>query len=330
MPDGSTGLLEATQFGSDGLRYQRLDVEAQLARFHAPTYFSAHTAGELAGIYVVDKRDLLMDEKPVQGFYRGALAVAEQFQGGGIGKLLTTEAMQWMDNQSRHSNAFSYGCIDASNQRSLQVLNRHGANPMGSLCMYMMYRQWQRAPIDLIRLRNDDWSDDALVRQVYGNHALRDITPSNLDGFSLMDNQGVAISARVAPSAFRICSMGAAAEWLTRLMVTPWPPARARFNTERFRYVSFSQLLIRPGSESLWPEFVSSVLAHYHCHFGAVYVDTQTRLYTILRQMQGAPRWLYRPAATIHIVGRAVPVAQQAPVARDVFAKPVVLWPVDA
>ena len=80
---GVVALVESTTFGSDGLRYQRLNVQAQLERFNAPVYFHALADDELCGVYVLDKRALLIDDQRVGAYYRGVLAVAELFARAG-------------------------------------------------------------------------------------------------------------------------------------------------------------------------------------------------------------------------------------------------------
>ena len=98
-------LLESIDFGGDGLRYRRLDVQSQLERFNCPVWFHAMSEGELAGVYVLDKRNLLLHGRRLTGYYRGALAVATQWQGQGLGRQLVQSAMQWMASQAQDSQA---------------------------------------------------------------------------------------------------------------------------------------------------------------------------------------------------------------------------------
>ena len=344
-------LVESIDFGTDGLKYQRRDVSEQIGRFNSPVWFHAMYGAELAGVYLLDRRDLLLDDQPLSGYYRGVLAVGTRWQGQGIGRQLVQSAMQWMASQAEgahvqnvhaqdaHSHAHakgnavvSYGCIDQSNTRSLELLRSSGAIAGPALSMYMMYRQWPRETCQLEPIGEKHADNLAqLTNSVYGKCRLRDISPSRLPGFVLEDDDGIAVSARVSLTHFRIASMGAAATWSTRLFVRPFAPARKRFDPDAFRYVSFSDVLIRPGSENQWPRFVSTVLAKYGCHFGALYVDPASDLFAALQSSSRFSRWLHSSKGSIQLVMQVLPnKASGSLLTDDKFTSGVYLWPVDA
>lgn len=332
MPVGLPELLENAVFGSDGLRYQRLRVKDQINRLNRPFFFSAWLQGELIGGYVLDKRRLRIGHDIVPGYYRGALVVKRENQGLGVGSELTRLAAQWQQNQSVGAGKpfVSYGCIDASNKRSLAVLEKHNTKIVGRLSMYMMYRQWPRVRCELVDIdkgRQEEVS--ALGQQVYSDCVVRDITPVNQSRVALLDADGVAISACVAETAFRIDTMGVAVDWATRLLVKPWPPARKRFDTNRFRYLSLTEVLIRPGCEAQWSAFVSSTLARYNLHFAAVYLDTRTSLFHQLRNSQPLGKWLHSGSGTICVVARLDDSDRIFPDLLD-QDRPWCVWPVDA
>ena len=330
MP-GVVALVEATTFGSDGLRYQRLNVQAQLDRFNAPVYFHALLDDELCGIYVLDKRSLLIDGQTVTAYYRGVLAVAMPLQGQGIGKRLTQSASQWLSAQAQTSPLVSYGCIDQSNTRSLQVLSATGAESGAALSMYMMYRQWPRKRCDLQPLSAvHDEQLQEFKNKLYADCRVRDVSTSKLPGFLINDDAGIAISARVTTTSFKIMQMSPFARWSTRLFVRPFPPARKRFNPDCFRYVSFNDVCIRPGCESCWSDFVSSVLAKHECHFGAVYVDPRSRLFYQLQGANPMTRFMHSTQGSICVVSKAYNDPDDLHQHLLNVTSPVSLWPVDA
>ena len=330
MP-GVGALVESTTFGSDGLRYQRLNVQAQLDRFNAPVYFHALADDELCGVYALDKRALLIDDQRVGAYYRGVLAVAEPSQGQGVGKLMTQSASQWLSNQAQTSPLVSYGCIDQSNARSLHVLKATGTKIGAALSMYMMYRQWPRKRCELqplLAIHNGQLQ--ALYNELYADCRVKDVSASKLPGFVVSDEAGIAISARVTTTSFKIMQMSPFARWSTRLFVRPFPPALKRFDPDCFRYVTFSKVLIRPGCESLWSDFVSSILATHECHFGAVYVDPRSVLFNRLQRAIPMTQFLHSTRGSIDIVSKAYNDSDN--LHRHLLdnTSPVHLWPVDA
>ena len=324
------GAIQRVSFGSDGLRYQRLDVHAQLQRFASPVFLHAMVKGELAGSYVLDKRQLLVDHQPVTGYYRGLLSVDKRWQGKGIGQALASAASGWMAETAGSDPMLSYGCIDKSNLRSLNLLKAHGGSVAGSLSMYMMYHQWPEQRCDLTALQEVDARQlHAMTESMYGHYGIRDISDSAQPGFALMDADGIVISARITDTSFRITHMGGFARWITRCLVTPFAVARKRFNPDCFRYIGLSAVLVRPGSEALWPRFVSSVLATQQCHFAAVYVDPGSTLFNTLQKASGLSRFVHGKQGDICVVLQTHGHTEQARLSQSA-GKGIHLWPVDS
>ena len=282
MPSGVPALVESVVFGTSGLRYRRLDVAAQLGRLHDPVFVCAYRADALVGVYALDRRALSVDGRAVIGVYRGTLCVASDAQGSGVGAALAARGREWIDALADGSGeaVLSWGCIDADNTRSLTLLEREGASDTGALAMLMSYRQWRRERVALEALApGRDPREVAVLAATLADCALRDVTPSALPGLALLDGAGLRVSARVALSGYRIETMGRALDAAVRVFVTPFPPARRRFDVNAFRYVRFSDVAVRDGCERDWPRFVATVLARYGVHFGMVFVDPASALH---------------------------------------------------
>ncbi|MFK7892814.1 MAG: GNAT family N-acetyltransferase [Granulosicoccus sp.] len=328
MPEGLLELLQATVFGSDGLRYYRLNAEQQIRSLNDPVFFIARDSDQLIGGYILDRRSLQVAGEPVVGFYRGALAVHESWQAQGVGTGLTRCALQWQREMDA-GPSISYGCIDASNQRSLRTLGKHDTQVAARLSMYMMYRQWPRkrcslTPLDATLNENHG----TLMDEVYHDCQVRDVTPARQTK-ALLDRHGIAISASVRICAFRITTMSTAASLATRLLVSPWPPARKRFDPANFRYLSLSGVLIRSGCERHWSAFVSTLMAEAGVHFAMLHIDTKTELFHRLRNSQMLGRWLHSANGSVLVVTQICDRHGQLAKVHDSASRWCV-WPVDA
>lgn len=322
-PHGLIQLIESTTFGTDGLRYQRLNVKDQLSRLNDPEYFSAWQDNTLVGSYIIDRRDLALDNRPCQGYYRGALSVAESWQGRGVATALTQRAIEWQNTCNTPS--LSYGFIDSANSRSLAVLNKHDTVCAGHLAMFMTYRQWPKPRCELVELDTTP-RNPSEHKSTQTNYYVQDITPVKQPALALIHRQKAVISAQVSRTAFRIKSMSKFADWATKLCVSPWPPARRRFNPENFQYVSLANLMIRQGYESCWSDFVSSVMAEHNVHFAVVYLDTRAGTFKRLRESQPLGKLLHSSRGNIKIVACYSDGATQ-PTRPDL---PWHVWPIDA
>jgi len=315
VPADYATLVEEVTFGTEGLRYQRRNVIEQLDKFHEPVFVTAHIQEELAGVYVLDKRQLVMGATPVTGYYRSVLVVAEAWQGMRVGISLTDAAMAWIDEQSQLLNepVLSYGCIDATNTRSMTLLEKQGASCAGDISMFMMYRQWPRSTTELVELTGST-EHQALLEDTHADCVWRDVTPASTPNLAFVDEQGIRISACVALSEFCIVEMGFWPTWVTRLLVKPWPPARKRFDPSRFRSVVFSQIAVRPDCEKDWADFVSAILARYEVHFGTVYANPQSNQFNQLLRKGWFARRLHSPTGGIQLMSKMHSVASVAAV----------------
>lgn len=329
-------LVETIGFGSDGLRYRRLNVADQLARFSNPTFFSAYFNEKLVGVYVIDSRELMLDNEPAKGFYRGVLAVSADYQGQGVGNQLADAAMDWLDKQAQSTGQItvSYGCIDISNSRSLALLAKQGTVPVGNITMFMMYRQWPREQCDLAQV--DDTlmlHYQALLEQRQKEFAWQDITQACAPLFAVSDSDGIRVAACVSSSAFQILGMSPTLAWVTKMLVKPWKPARKRFDPDNFTFAVFSQIVVREGCERDWPAFVSTVLARHGVHFGIVYIDPASTLFNQVLRAGLLGRWLHSDEGSLQVMAKLHgPAADDASAVADMSslrARVNALYPVD-
>ena len=314
-PPAFASLLESVTFGTSGLRYRRLHAAAQLARLHDPVFVAAREGGTFVGGYALDRRALRVGDRATRGVYRGALAVAADAQGRGVGRALAARGREWIDALARATGepVLSWGCIDADNHRSLEVLRGAGADAVGGLTMLMLYRQRPRERLALEALApGRDSREAAVLARTERDCAARDLTSSASPGLALVDGDGVRVGARVAPSVYRIETMGRALDALVRVTVTPFAPARRRFDPTAFRYLRFSDVALREGAERDWPAFVSSALARHEAHFGLLFLDPRGRLHGRLRRVGAFGRLVHGTSASLRVMARWSPPATNA------------------
>ena len=331
LPPSLPALIESVAFGTAGLRYRRTDAAAQLDRLHDPVFVAARDGAALLGGYALDRRALLVGARPVAGVYRGALCVAPGAQGRGVGRALAARGRAWIDELARTAGApvLSWGCIDEGNHRSLAVLRREGAEPIAGLAMFMLYRQAPRERVALETLPpGRDPRERVALAAALDDCAVRDVTPSALPGLALVDGHGIRVGARVAPSGYRIETMGRALDALVRVGVTPFPPARRRFDPDAFRYVRLADVTLREGCERDWKPFVSAVLARHGAHFGMAFVDPTSRLHARLRRIGPLGPLVHSGDAALRVMARWSPPGADA-TAPGLPAGPLALAPVD-
>jgi len=308
-PAGIERLLESVVFGTSGLRYQRRQVRGQLERFNKPVFISLQSTNELVGVYVLDQRQLCFRDQPILGIYRGMLSVASDFQGRGLGKQLGHIATAWMEEIADKEGCpvLTFGFVEASNTRSNNLLKSLDHQVLGQQDVFLVYRQNPQQEIMLTPFTTTAFGVESVgLELTHADCLLRDITPSSLPGFAVTDQHGVRVSARVAIIEIAPQSLGKTADWMVRLLVRPFAPARKRFDGRVFRFLKLTDLVLRPGCEDDWQPFVSSLLHQHNMYFASVQLATDSALLTRLQRLRAFSPWLQPAAQQVQILGRPV------------------------
>ncbi|MEL6449546.1 MAG: GNAT family N-acetyltransferase [Pseudomonadota bacterium] len=274
-PDAEfTAHIGQVRFGD---RYRRCNVADQLARFYRPRFLSLRDNGQLVAAMVLDEQTLQWHGKRVEGFYRGLLSVAPEVARQGYGRTLAKQAMAWLDRRgaARDIPVFSYGCIDAGNERAWQLLDSLGAYPVGTLTTQIKYRQ--RSGVPILDVAVTDALTDAAAdawRETNTEATLRPSSVPRDHWITVEDTAGGVAACRHRLTSLDLTPQGGLTGFVTERLMLLFPPGRKRFNPGRFRYVSVSDVVATRDSAHLWRRLIPHLMALHDTHFVAITADT--------------------------------------------------------
>jgi GNAT superfamily N-acetyltransferase len=287
LPPGFAAYLEQQYFGGKGLQYRRLDMERHLQALPAPRFISLERAGELCGSYVLASLPVHSRQGLVGGCYRGLLSVAPAWQGQGLGLRLVQLARAKLAAEARDSGLplLSWGCIERDNQRSNNTVSAAGGQPLGMLESSTLFRQWPRETLALEEWgagRAEEIQAHMLAGQADCNLALG--ATANGGYFAFCDSAGLVAGARAVRTRVALHTIGGGWDLLDRYLLRFSKAARRRFDPHNFTYLRLAELVMRPGSESQWPAFLSSLLARHEAYMAMLVLDPRSELYRRFRQ----------------------------------------------
>jgi GNAT superfamily N-acetyltransferase len=279
--------LEHTEFGSAGLRYRRLDVARQLARFQNAVFLELRRKEELVGTYGISQAALDYSGTTTEGLYRGLLSLGPDARGQGLGQFLVNNTFAWIGAQAlaQKQPVMSWGCIERQNERSLAMMRGAGATRLGTLQSLMAYRQWPREQVDVEILQTDDRDSlDAALDSTWSDCGIRDLSHSSGPYFTVKDAAGIVAGARATPAAIDMLTSGALWETVYERLLRYVPAARRRFDPHEFRYLRLSELVVRPGTERAWRKFLPTLLARHGMYFAMFVIDPRSQVATLLNR----------------------------------------------
>lgn len=224
------GLLRTVEFGSDALRYRRLDVEEHVRRLGNSFYFVIRREARAVGIFALTPCELLFDGQQIQSVYRSQLCVVDSERRRGLARLLRKSAIDWIRDKLSGQAFFTWGCVEENNTQVIALLTSQGVQRLGTLCSYLCYRQWPRASADVMRLETPP------EHRPGPQLAMR--TPPSSD----LMIAGNTVTASVDSVAVELRHYGRTAELLYQYLLRFVGPARRRFNPSTFRYARLGNL----------------------------------------------------------------------------------------
>lgn len=308
--------LEATWFGTAGLRYRRLGLAETLARLPDPAFLELEDEQGLLGTYAVARSRLLSPSGPLEGRYRGLLSIRSDRQGEGLGRLLVGQTLAWLAREAAAAGRplLSWGCVELRNDRSLGLLQAGGAVPLGELETMLVYRQWPRprATLDVL-----DESRGPEVARALGEAqrdcAYRVETAGGAPFLALCDDAGILAGARAVPTRVELGRIGGPWDLLYERLFRYVPAARRRFDPRNFTYLRLWDVVVRPGQAHLWGDFLTSVLARHRVHMAMFVVEPRARAYRLLQEAGLFGRFARSTRQRLRVLGRSWGLADHDP-----------------
>lgn len=278
--DALLGLLARLRFGSDGLRYRRLNVAEQLARLPTAVYLSLELDGRIAGSYVLAETTLASVSGPICGIYRGLLGVDPSARSQGVGRQFVKAVLGWVDDAARRHGGpvLSWGCIESANRPSLNLLQSLGGERLGELETLTVFRQWPRRRIGIVEAGAGlEAAVSAGLAETYEDCALRPARYTAAGFRAVTDERGIVAGARASLTRVDIGAPGGVLDCAWHALLRRVAPARRRFDPRDFRYLRLSDVIVREGAERVWRDLLPTLLAEHDAYFAMFMLDPSSR-----------------------------------------------------
>ena len=279
--------LEDTEFGTAGLRYQRLALPEQIARLPNAVFLELERKHKLVGTYAIAARELQSQDGPASGLYRGLLTLSPDARREGLGRYLVARTFDWLERRSAAgpTPVVSWGCIERNNLRSLSLLRTLGAATLGTLQSMLTYRQWPRSRVTVEELgATDAGLVETALETSYRDCGLRPADTSTEPYLAVTDDRGVVAGARATLTRLNMVSSGSRWDVFYDGLMRRVPAARRRFDPRNFTYVRLSDVVVRPGRERLWRDLLPTIMARHDTHMAMFMFDPRSKVYTRLAE----------------------------------------------
>lgn len=279
--------IEATRFGTAGLRYRYRDMGPHLRGIAHPVFLALERGETVVGTYVLSRKRVHTPLGAAEAWYRGLLTVSDRHRGEGLGRMLVEQAFAWLRVRAAVEGrpVLSYGCIQGDNTRSQSLLDALGARTVGGFSALPVYLHAPRealrvdplnigeVPAVVERLRA--WTADLGLTDV--GH----IDPARY--FIAPGPRGPVAGASVRVERLVLDDIGGAIDPIVRALARA-PFLRDRLDLGDLRWLKLHDLLVDPAHVDVWPDFVAALCARHGVNVAVFVLDRDGPTYAALDQ----------------------------------------------
>jgi GNAT superfamily N-acetyltransferase len=278
------GLLKNTVFGTRGLRHSHLDTEERIRNLQQPDFHTLWLNERLVAVAAYCNRTVKAGSKDYNAYYARYFSVDPEFQGQGLGKLLTKKLEEHYRSNITTPSIF-YAYIGRENLRSLKVSEHFKTEVLGQFKTLFFSRFFPKTDK---RFSVANHSDQSLLlpqlSKQYGEHAQVQFNRifSNDHYFVLKENNEVIAGIQVNPVRWKIHRIPGFKGWVIQNIVPYMPVIGRLFNPKAYQFLAYEGLYCKPGKEAELLKLMESTLAHFKIYTAMLWLDTSDPLFPFL------------------------------------------------
>jgi hypothetical protein len=305
--DDIVRLLEKAVLGSEkGMRYSMQNIGERIKNYGDSLSFMAlYKKGKLAGAVGLCRRKTLNCGTPIESTYLRYLAISSTFQapasaGRHAERLTHTEESfkhklfsmfsqpgsvpgKGSPDNEPHIN---YAYVESRNERSRNLVHQAGYEYIRSF-LTLAFSRFNPSPRhDVTKLSpQEEPAMGALLREYYSGYCFYNDEFSffNHGYYVLRQNNEIIAGVCAIPTSYMVVNVPGVWGWVMMKVFPKTPYFRRLFRPGEFRYLVFSAVYCRKGSEHLLPDLFEAVCAGEGYNTALTWLDDHSELYESLR-----------------------------------------------
>ena len=285
--DGSVvALLKKTTYGTKGPKYQHTGQKVKLEDIKNPLFFTLRKQEETIGFYCLCEREIGVGTGKYLGYYGRYLAVDENCQGNGYGKLLKKVAIEYVETNYK-SPSILYSYIEENNTKSLIISQKIGFISITTLGTIIFSRLYPKADYRVARIGLQELSELLEKLELQNAHTiLRTFENINYQNnyFVLKENGKIVAGLQANPARWKIIEMeGFGGKIL--LKVLPYIPILKRLiNPEKYEFLAIEGIFLETYSNEYLYPLIEGVLHHFSMTSALFELDSKSQILNLFNE----------------------------------------------
>lgn len=264
IPPAALDFLDSIAWGNEGAVYAHMNTEEHIGQLHNPSLISIHEEEAIRGTAVFSNTPVTVDGRPFNCHYIRYFASSPLIRGKGVMKRFSRKVMELI-REGEEEPTIYFACIERGNRASYRVVESAGYRPIGDVKTLGFSRFFPKTSDHVVRLAAGPDREEILelLRQQYQPHALVQFNSLFLhdDYFAIRENGELVAGCQLHRVHWVVNRMKGLTGKLIMTLVPRIPLLNQIFNPQRFEFLAFEGIYVRPGHEHRLFELFEHLLA---------------------------------------------------------------------
>jgi L-amino acid N-acyltransferase YncA len=279
-------LLKKTIYGTNGPKYQHTGQELKLQNLKNPIFFTLRKQEDTIGFYCLCEREIWIGTEKYLGYYGRYLAVDENHQGNGYGKLLKKNATEYVESNGT-SPSVLYSYIEENNTRSFNISQKMGFKSISTLETIIFSRLYPKSDNRVTRINKVELPEILEKLESQNTHTIfRTFENINYQNnyFVLKENGRIVAGLQANPTRWKIVEMSGIGGKIL-LNVLPYIPILKRLiNPKKYDFLAIEGVFMESDAEGYLYPLIEGVLHHFSMSSALFQLDSQSAILNLFKK----------------------------------------------
>jgi RimJ/RimL family protein N-acetyltransferase len=264
IPDEALEFLDRIAWGNDGAVYEHKNTEEHIRLLHRPTLMAIHEHDKIQGTAVFCNTPVTVGDAAFNCYYIRYFASSKEIRGKGVMKKYGIKVMESVRDSEKEKTIF-FACIEKGNRASYRTVESAGYENIGLIKTNGFSRYFPKANKNLEQVTTSAVKEEmhSLLKKQFEEHAIVQFNSIFLhdDYFVIRENGEIVAGCQYHRVHWVINRMPGIMGKIVMNVVPLIPVLNKLFNPNRFEFLAFEGIYVKPGFENKLMDLFEGLLA---------------------------------------------------------------------
>lgn len=264
VPQEAIDFLDDIAWGTEGAVYEHKNTEQMVQHLHNPTFMTLNRNDEMIGTVVFCHLPIMVGDSSYNCYFVRYFAASPNIRGRGFMSRYGLKVMELIHDGETEKTIF-YASIEMGNKSSYRAVKYSGYEQIGMVKTSGFSRFFPRRSKRMEQVKSEEDRNKvlSLLRDLYKEHALVHFKSLflNDDYYVIRENGEIVAGCQMHRALWVVNDMGGKTGKFLMKVVPRIPLLNQLFNPDKFEFLAFEGIYVKPGYEKRLEELFEGLLA---------------------------------------------------------------------